>query len=87
MDHELIAYLDRRFQEVNERFEAIDRRFEQVDQRFGQIDHRIEGVEASVRRSEVGVESLRGELRLVAEAVMGVQENREAARAEVAQSS
>jgi len=37
MDAELIAYLDRRFEQIDRRFEQVDHRFEQVDQRLREL--------------------------------------------------
>ena len=69
MDPELRTYLQELRTYLDEHFEGIDRRFERIEQ--------------SDRHTRVLVEDLRGEIRLVAEAFVGLQESREADRTEV----
>lgn len=45
-----------------------------LDERFGAIDQRFERVEETVRHTQVLVEGLRHENRLIAEALIGVTE-------------
>jgi predicted nuclease with TOPRIM domain len=78
MDQELIAYLDERFQKMDARFEQVDGRFERVDGRFEQVHDEI-------RQTRVEVEGLRGDLRLLAEGVMGMNEKLDRFQADVAQ--
>ena len=63
MDADLIAYLDRRFDQVDRRFDQVDRRFEQVDQRFEQFDQRF-------RELHILVEAMDDKVSLVAEGVL-----------------
>jgi len=71
MDPELIAYLDKRFEEVNERLgrlegraDGAETRLDGVDQRFGQMDVTVRGI-------GVQIESLRGQIQQVAKGVAG----------------
>ncbi|HWN43375.1 MAG TPA: hypothetical protein VNW71_14200 [Thermoanaerobaculia bacterium] len=45
MDQELIAYLDKRFGEVNKRFDAVDGRLDGIDARLEGVDTRLDGVD------------------------------------------
>ena len=63
MDADLIAYLDRRFDQV-------DRRFGQVDQRFDQVDRRFEQVGQRFRELHILVEAMDDKISLVAEGVL-----------------
>ena len=53
-----------------------------LDERFGRIDERFENVETSVRHTQILVEGVRSDLRLVAEGVMGFSERLEAFQSE-----
>jgi hypothetical protein len=64
MDQELIAYLDGRFRETSEQIESFR---EETSRRFEQV-------ETAIRHTQVSVEGLRGEVRLVAEGVMSFDE-------------
>ena len=35
--HEIVADIDKRFEQVDKRFEQVDKRFEQVDKRFDEL--------------------------------------------------
>jgi len=94
MDQELIAYLDQRFGAIDQRFGTLDQRlkdlrwemnqrFEKVDERFDQADGRFDSLEERVHLSGVVVESLRDELRVVAEGFMGYSDQMEKHSAEV----
>lgn len=67
MDHELIAYLDQRFQQIDQRFEQIDRRFEKIDERLDALD-------TAIRHTNVLVEGLRGDVHLIAEGFVGMND-------------
>ena len=67
MDHELIAYLDQRFQQ-------IDRRFEQIDRRFEKIDERLDALDTAIRHTNVLVEGLRADVHLIAEGFVGMND-------------
>jgi len=77
--------VDRRFEQVDGRFEQVDGRFEQVDGRFEQVDGRFERGEEALRHTQVSVEGLRGEIRLVAEGVAHTNERLDSLKTEVAQ--
>jgi len=67
MDHELIAYLD-------ERFQRIDQRFEQIDGRFKRVEDRLDTLDTAIRHTNVLVESLRGDVHLIAEGFVGLND-------------
>jgi chromosome segregation ATPase len=81
MDQDLIAYLDERFREASQHAE---RRHEETMGRLGGVEGRLERVEEDVRYSRIEVEGLRGELRLVAEAYIGLDEKLSSFRIEMA---
>ncbi len=64
---------DNQYQELAEflgrKFDGIDRRFDGIDRRLGVVERRLEGLEQRMTAVEVGLESLRDEVRLVAEGV------------------
>lgn len=82
MDQELMAYLD-------ERFRGIDERFRETSQQItGLRDETVEHfgrVEDEIRHTRVEVEGLRGDLRLLAEGMLGVNEKLDAFRGDVTQ--
>ncbi len=84
MDQELKAYLDERFERIESRLSAVDARFSAVDARFSAVDARFEQLETTVRHTQVTVEALRGDIRMIAEGVMGISERQEAFQAETA---
>ena len=70
MDQELKAYLDA--------FKAL------MDERFNRVDDRFTQLEAEVRHTGVLVERLDGNMRLIAEAVVGTNERIDRHQAETA---
>jgi hypothetical protein len=91
MDQELIAYLDERFTKIEERFRRVDERFdetnreivtlrEETNARFGQLEKSVQG-------TRVLLEDMHGELRLVAEGVIGFDDKLQAFRKESAEGS
>jgi len=88
VDQDLISYLegfrkdvmhkleqmDGRLEQMDGRLEQMDGRLEQMDGRLNQMDGRLDRVEESVRHARIEIEGLRGELRLVAEAYIGLDE-------------
>lgn len=74
MDQELIAYLDARFRETNQQIADLR---EETTRRFEQVGKRFDEVEESIRHTRIEVEGLRGEIRQVAEGVVGVAEQLE----------
>jgi chromosome segregation ATPase len=84
MDQELISYLDARFQAIDARFEAIETRFQTFEGRFKAMEDRIEALETTIRYTDIKVEALRSDIRLVAEGVAAVNEKLDAFRVEVA---
>ena len=69
MDQELIAYLDKRFDEVDERLGRLEGRVEVTETRLDGVDTRFGQMEGTVRGIGVQVESLRGQIQQVAEGV------------------
>jgi hypothetical protein len=74
MDQELIAYLDKNFRETSRQIEGLR------EETIG----RLERVEEEVRHNQVSLESLRGEVRLVAEGVANTNERLDSFQSEVA---
>lgn len=85
-EKEIVALLERRFttleQRIDESRAEARQRFEQIDRRFEQIDSRFEKLEGEVRHANVQIESLRGEIHLVAEGVENVDQKLERFRSE-----
>lgn len=71
MDQELIAYLDKRFDEVNERLAGLGGRIDGTETRLDGVDTRFGQVEGTVRGLGVQIEGLRGQIQQVAEGVAG----------------
>ena len=69
--------MDRRFDGVDQRFEQVDQRFEQVDRRFEQVEDRVTQLATEVRHTQVTIEGLRGEIRILAEGAFGLSERQE----------
>jgi archaellum component FlaC len=86
MDHELIAYLDRRFGAVSQhlgridqrldgmdqRLDGIDQRLDGIDQRLDGIDRRIDRVEGRLGRVESRLDYVEGQVRQVYVVVEGL---------------
>jgi hypothetical protein len=70
--------VDRRFEGVDQRLVAVDRTFEAVDHRLDKADQRFDAVDQRFdelkRHFDVVGESLRGDIRLVAEGLVGADE-------------
>jgi len=47
--HEIVADIDKRFEQVDKRFEQVDKRFEQVDKRFEQVDKRFDELKSDIK--------------------------------------
>jgi DNA repair exonuclease SbcCD ATPase subunit len=78
MDQDLIAYLDERFRETSRQIESLR---EETTQRFERLEERTE---EGFRHTGMEIEALRGEVRQVAEGVMGANESLESFREAVA---
>ena len=79
MDQELKTYLDALGTRMDERFSQVDERFNQMQ---AQMDQRFTGLEAEVRHTQVLVEGLDSNIRLIAEAVVGTNERIDRMQAE-----
>lgn len=82
MDQELIAYLDERFRETSRHIEALR---EEDSRRFEQIDQRFEKAEEGTRHTQVLVEGVHDNVRLLAEGIMGMDQKLTVFKEEVAQ--
>jgi hypothetical protein len=89
VDQELKAYLDERFAGVEERFAGMEERFAGMEERFAGMDERFAGMderskqmETEVRHTRVLVEGLNGNIRLLAEAVIGTNDRIDFLRAD-----
>jgi hypothetical protein len=89
MMDERFARMDERFARMDERFARIDERFEKQDEQFRsfreETTRRFGHLDEGVRHTQVLVEGLWGDLRLVADGVVGLDERLMAFRKEVAQ--
>jgi malate synthase len=88
MDPELIAYLDKHFRETSQQIEGVRQETtEQIDARFHEVLRQIEGLRQEtteqIRHTRVEIESLRDDIRLVADGVTGVREKLESFQVEV----
>lgn len=75
MDQELISYLDERFRETAQQIQGL--REETTHQLQGlrqENTQRFEQLEEGIRHTQISIEGLRGEVRLVAEGMMGLDE-------------
>jgi archaellum component FlaC len=75
--------IDQRFDTIDQRFGTIDQRFGTIDQRFDTIDQRIDQVEEGVRHTQVLVEDVRSDVRLLAEGVSSFDGKLDAVRLEL----
>src|SRR5215208_6245433 len=71
MDQELIAYLDQRFRETSQQIEGFR---EETTSSLEAVKGRLDGLEEGVRYTQITLEGMRGEIRLVAEGIMGLDE-------------
>jgi hypothetical protein len=82
VDQDLKAYLEEREARMEARMDErfarmearMDERFAQVDGRFAQVDGRFERVETEARHTRVLLEAMHGNIRLLAEGVIGTGE-------------
>jgi len=87
--------VDERFNAVDERFNAVDERFNAIDERFRETTQQIQDlrqetvrrfdeVHATIRQTDVKLEGLRGDIKLVAEGVAMTNEKLDLFREDVA---
>ena len=90
------AQIGERFAQMDERFNRMDERSDRTDERVGKQDQEIRSfreemtrrfghLDEGVRHTQVLIEGLRGDLGVVAEGVIGLDERLIAFRKEVAQ--
>jgi chromosome segregation ATPase len=86
--------MEGRFQAIEGRLGAMEGRFDAMEGRFGamegrfdamesRMEERFKAVEESIRHTDIKVEALRGDIRLVAEGVAAVNEKLETFRVEL----
>lgn len=79
--------MDERFQKTSQEIasfrEETNGRFERMDGRFERMDGRFERVEESVRHTQIQVEGLRGDTRLLAEKIGTFDDKIESVRSEL----
>jgi archaellum component FlaC len=63
--------VDRRFDKADQRFDEVDQRFDEADRKFDEADRKFDELK---RHFDVVGESLRSDIRLVAEGVVGLDE-------------
>jgi uncharacterized coiled-coil protein SlyX len=85
MDRELIAYLGEQFAKQNERFDRQDERFTHIEERLTRQEEHLTRIDDGVRHTQVTVEGLWADLRLVAEGVVGMDERLGTFRTEMSQ--
>lgn len=83
MDQELIAYLDARFTRVDERFNQTSREIHEVKETVERLDGRVEQLDGKVGQLQIMVESMRDDIRQVAEGVIANSEKVDTAKGEV----
>ena len=79
---ELIDFLGKKFEKIDERFEKIDNQFEKIDERFKKIDDQFEEtkrhtdarIEEVKRHTGVLIEAVEHKIDIVIEGVMGLNE-------------
>jgi len=81
MDQELKAYLEEGFGSLRSR---MDEEFGQVREEFGQVRKELEQVKTAIRHTQISVEAVHSDVRLVAEGVMGLTERLEKFQGETA---
>ena len=81
--NERFEQADARFVRIEIRLDQIEERVENVETRLGQVAERIREVDDRVHLTQISVESLRSDLRVVAEGVMSNDEKIVTLREEV----
>lgn len=88
MDQELRTYLEESFgslrSRMDEEFGQVRGEIGQVREEVGQVRGELEQVKTAVRHTQISVEALRSDLRLVAEGVIGVTDRLEKFQSEMA---
>jgi hypothetical protein len=67
--------IDQRFDAMDQRFDAMDQRFDAIDQRFDAIDQRFDAIETRLTRVEVMSERNLHYIQLVAEGLTAHRES------------
>jgi len=83
MDQDLISYLERFREEILHKLEQVDDRLGRVEGRLEKVEARLERVEENVRHVGIEVEGLHDEVKLVAEAYIGLDERLTALRVDL----
>ena len=70
----MIAFIEPKFDRIDERFDAVDGRFDAVDARFDAVDARFDRVETRLTRVEVIQEEEKGSIKQLAEGQISFEE-------------
>jgi len=81
MDQELKAYFEENFGRMRDQ---MAEQFGQVREQFGQVREEFEQVKTAIRHTQISVEAVHSDVRLVAEGVMGLTERLENFQGETA---
>ncbi len=86
MDQDLIAYLDERFGENSKHIDTLRQEVSGLRQEVSglrqETAERFEVVEGAIRETHVAVEGLRGDIQLLAEGIIGMEEKAQSFRNE-----
>jgi hypothetical protein len=86
MDQDLIAYLDERFGENAKQIDTLRQEMSGLRQEMSgfrqETSERFEVVEGAIRQTHVAVEGLRGDIQLLAEGIIGMEEKAQSFRNE-----
>ena len=74
---ELIDFLADKFGRIDERFDGLEGRMDRLEGRMDRLEGRMDGLEGRLVNFEVGLESLRHDVQLVAEGVAMTNERLE----------
>jgi predicted nuclease with TOPRIM domain len=75
------ARVDGRFTKVDERLARVDERFDKVDERFDKLESDMRAEFAAIRRhAEVMAESIRDDIRMLAEGYANISEKLDSRR-------
>ena len=94
MDHDMIVFFEDRFratsqqieslrEENKQQFEHLDGRMDKLDGRVDKLDGRMDRLEEQAHQTRIVMEDMRGEIRLLAEGIIGVWERQDQFKEEV----
>ncbi len=87
MDQDMIAFFEDRFRATSQQIEGLreenKQQFEHIDGRMDKLDGRMDKLEEQAHQTRIVMEDMRGEIRLLAEGVIGVWERQDQFKEEV----